>query len=223
MKKKGRIKGFFAEFKQFISRGNILDMAVGVIIGGAFSAIVTAFTNKIIMPLINALLSVITGGEGLEGAYTFLRRAYTVDGAGEKVLDLAKSIYIDWGAFITAILDFLIIALTLFIILKIVMSASGYLRGIKSELPTKEERKALKAQGVNMKDHSAVVAATAALREANKPAPVPPKPTQEELLTSILEELKKQNETKVAVAPAEVVAEEPKAEKPKRTRKTTTK
>lgn len=221
MKKKGRIKGFFSDFKKFISRGNILDMAVGVIVGGAFSAIVTAFTNKIIMPLINALLSVITGGNGLEGAYTFLRKAWTVDGAGETVIDLAKSIYIDWGAFITAVLDFIIIAFTLFMILKIWMNTKGYWTKAQKARPTKAERKELKAQGVNMKDYREVLAKTAELREANKPAPVPPKPTQEELLTSILEELKKQNEAKVEVAPvvAEAVESAPKTEKQKKTKK----
>ncbi len=225
MKKKGRIKGFFSDFKKFISRGNILDMAVGVIVGGAFSAIVTAFTNKIIMPLINALLSVITGGNGLEGAFTFLKKVWTVDGAGETVIDLTKSIYIDWGAFITAILNFLIIAFTLFMVLKIAMSTRGYLQNAQKARPTKAERKELKAQGVNMKDYKEVIAKTAELREANKPAPVPPKPTQEDLLASILEELRKQNEGKVEVAPVEteVTLATPKTEKSKRTKKTETK
>ena len=96
------MKKFFQEFKKFISRGNIIDMAIGVIIGSAFSAIVTALTNKILMPLINAMLAM--GGNGLESAYTFLVKGYT-DG----VLDLEKSIYIDWGAFINAIINFFII------------------------------------------------------------------------------------------------------------------
>lgn len=219
--KKGKVKGFFSDFKKFISRGNILDMAIGVIVGGAFSAIVTAFTNKIIMPLINALLAVITGGNGLEGAYTFLKKVWTVDGAGERVLDLTKSIYIDWGAFITAVLNFIIIAFTLFIVLKIWMNAKGYWTASQKARPTKAERKALKAQGVNMKDYKAVIAATAELREANKPAPVPPKPTQEELLTSILEELKKQNEAKAEAVP--VVEEVEVVPKTKKTKKTETK
>ena len=72
------------------------------------------------------------------------------------------------------------------------------------ERPTKEERKVLKQQGVNMKDYHAVIKATAELREKNKPAPVPPKPTQEELLTEILTELKKQNkETAIVVEDTE--------------------
>lgn len=58
-------KGFIAEFKKFIMRGNVMDMAVGVIVGGAFSTIVTALTNKIIMPFINWILS--AGGEGENG------------------------------------------------------------------------------------------------------------------------------------------------------------
>lgn len=186
------MKGFFKDFKKFISRGNILDMAVGVIIGGAFSAIVTSFTNKIIMPVINWILAIIVGGDGLSSVYTFLKKAYTtVDGV--ETIDLANSIYIDWGAFLTAILDFLIIAFVLFSILRLVMKTQGYLDKAKKAKPTKEEKKTLKAQGVDMKDYKAVLVATAELREKNKPAPTPAKPTQEELLTEILAELKKQN------------------------------
>ena len=73
-----------------------------------------------------------------------------------------------------------------------------------SERPTKDEKKVLKEQGVNMKDHQAVIAATKELREKNKPAPVPLKPTQEELLTQILEELRKQNPSANAAENIEV-------------------
>ena len=68
-----KVSNFFADFKKFISRGNIVDMAVGVIIGAAFSSIVKALTDKIIMPLINLLLSIgnSDGKSGLEKAYTF--------------------------------------------------------------------------------------------------------------------------------------------------------
>ena len=107
------MKKMIKEFKEFISRGNVMDMAVGVIIGGAFSAIVTALTNKIIMPLVNWVLALTGGKEGLESAYTILSAGYT-DGK----LDLEKSIYIDWGSLIAAIFNFLIIALTIFVIVK---------------------------------------------------------------------------------------------------------
>ncbi len=193
------MKKFFKEFKEFISRGNVLDLAVGVIIGGAFSAIITALTNGILMPLINALLA--KGGNGLESAYTILVRAET-DG----VLDLSKSIYIDWGAFITAIINFLLIALVLFIIIKATMSAKGFVAKQTSKWPNKEELKTLKENGVNIKNKKALLVATAELRDKNKPAPAPAKPTQEELLTEILTELKKQNApAKATKTPAKTV------------------
>ena len=112
------MKKFFQEFKKFITRGNVMDLAVGVIVGGAFTAIVTALTNNIIRPLINWIIALIGGKEGLSSVFTFLSKAYTVDATGAQVIDLANSIYIDWGKFITAILDFFIIAFTVFLIVK---------------------------------------------------------------------------------------------------------
>jgi len=182
-----KLKTFFADFKKFISKGNVIDLAVGVIIGSSFSAIVTALTNKIIMPFINYLLSL--GGNGLESAYTFLKRVYDSEGA----IDLTKSIYIDWGAFITAILNFFIIAFVLFMIVRIFMRARGFVNKAVKDAPTRSERKELKAMGVNMKDYTEVLKATKDLRESKKPAPVPPKPTQEQLLAEILDVLKQNN------------------------------
>ncbi len=159
------MKKFFADFKKFISRGNILDMAVGVIVGNAFSAIVTAFTNKIIMPLINLLLSF--GGDGLSSAYTVLKPGYTYtyNEAGEvvsKTFDLASSIYIDWGAFITAILNFFIIAMTLFIILKVAMKSSELFRNATMSMEkvrlSKEEKLELKERGISLKNKAAIQA-----------------------------------------------------------------
>ncbi len=112
---KNKVKGFFGEFKKFITRGNVLDMAVGVIVGGAFTAIVNGLSNNVLKPLINWLLAVIIGKEGLSGAITMLSPAYDEAGA----LVLADSIYIDWGAFISAIINFFLIAFVLFAIVKI--------------------------------------------------------------------------------------------------------
>ncbi len=124
------IKKFFEEFKAFITRGNVLDMAVGVIVGGAFTAIVTAMTSNILQPLINWLLSLIFPGNGLEGAVTILSPAYLIDATtgefaldpttGEKIVDLANSIYINWGALVSAIINFLLIAFVLFLIVRII-------------------------------------------------------------------------------------------------------
>ena len=113
MEKAGKVSKFFAEFKKFITRGNVLDMSVGVIVGGAFTAIVNALSNNILKPIINWILALIIGKDGLEGAITMLSPAYT-DG----VLDLANSIYIDWGAFISSIINFLLIAFVLFMIVR---------------------------------------------------------------------------------------------------------
>lgn len=195
-----KIKAFFAEFGQFIKRGNVLDLAVGVIIGSAFSAIVTAFTDKIIMPLINLLLS-IGGSNGLEKAYTFLKKVK--DSSGN--IDFDRSIYIDWGAFITAIINFLIIAFTLFIIIKIIMSSNKFLNDsvekVKKNIPTESEKKELEEMGVDHHNRKAYRKALKKLREdkakvkaLETPAPEPKKPTQEELLSDILAELKKQNQ-----------------------------
>ena len=132
---------FWKEFKAFISRGNILDLAVGVIIGGAFSAIVTALTNKIIMPLINLLLS--GGGEnGLESARTILKAAYDSDGN----IDWTTTIFIDWGEFITAIINFILIALVLFLIIKAMMNANKAFQSAKAlnSKDAKDERKQIK-------------------------------------------------------------------------------
>lgn len=111
-------KGFFGEFKEFISRGNVMDMAVGIIIGGAFTAIVTALTNGILKPLINSVIYYICGGnqDALSKMYTPLVKVVDETGA----MDLTASIYIDWGAFISAIINFLLIALVLFIIIKVI-------------------------------------------------------------------------------------------------------
>lgn len=114
------MKKFFSEFKTFISRGNVMDMAVGVIIGSAFTAIVNALSNGILKPLINWFIALCSGGnkEALASAYTILSPAYTVDAEGNQVLDLANSIFIDWGGLISAIINFLLIALVLFIIVR---------------------------------------------------------------------------------------------------------
>ena len=114
------MKKFFAEFKKFITRGNVLDLAVGVIVGGAFTAIVNGLSNNVIRPLINWLIALVGGKDGLASAVTYLSKAYTTDANGDKIIDLANSIYIDWGAFIAAIIDFFIIAFTVFMIVKLI-------------------------------------------------------------------------------------------------------
>ena len=115
------MKKFFGEFKKFITRGNIVDMSVGVIVGGAFTGIVNALSNNILKPIINFFLALILGKDSLSGIFTYLKKVettQTIDGVTTTVVDLEQSIYIDWGAFINAIINFLIIAFVLFSIVK---------------------------------------------------------------------------------------------------------
>lgn len=154
------MKKFASEFKTFITRGNVVDLAVGVIIGGAFTAIVNGLSDYILKPLINALLFLILGKGSLENIYTFLHQETMVDEAGATVVDLANSIYIDWGAFISAIINFFIIAIVLFVIVKFINhmreNHDRIMDDILDDIPTKEDRKDMKAKGIKIKDRDAV-------------------------------------------------------------------
>ena len=203
------MKKFFTEFKKFITRGNVMDMAVGVIIGSAFTAIVNGLSNFILKPFINYLLAVLLGKDTLSETMTMLLPAYTTDETGAEVLDLANSIYIDWGAFINAIINFFLIALVLFCIVRIFnrfrdnhREAAAKLK--KQRIP-KADRKAMKAEGVRLRDKAAVAAWYAAKAEAEATAAAAAEaeaaeqarlerlenPTTEDLLKAILAEIKK--------------------------------
>ena len=178
------MKKFFKEFKEFISRGNVMDMAVGVIIGGAFSAIVTALTNHILMPIINWLLLIVTGGNGLDAIYTYLKKVETVNDLGETVIDTANSIYIDWGAFITAIINFILIAFVLFMIIKAINKVAEANKKLKEDAVkgklTKADKKELKENGVDIKDKTAVSAYFAAKKVKEEAAAEAAKKAEEE-------------------------------------------
>lgn len=177
------MKKFFKEFKEFISRGNVLDMAVGVIIGGAFTAIITALTNQILQPLINWLLA--GTGVGLESAVTILKPAYDATGA----IDLANSIYIDWGAFITAVINFLLVAFILFCVVKTINSIhTGGKKLIEKQ--KKNIEKQLKKGKITEEE---AAAAAAALEETPAEEPIAPVETTDDLLREIRDLLKAQN------------------------------
>ena len=115
------MKKFAEEFKKFISRGNVMDMAVGVIIGGAFSGIV----NSLIEDIINPLITLITGGNGTEVG------GLVVPGTA-----------IDFGAFISAIINFLIIALVVFFLVKAVNKAQSTAAKLAGKEKEEEEEEA---------------------------------------------------------------------------------
>ena len=158
------MKNFFGEFKKFITRGNVLDMSVGVIVGGAFTAIVNGLSNFILKPIINWLLAIIFGSNSLDGILTFLKKAYVLDATGTptSVVDLANSIYIDWGAFINAIINFLLIAFVLFTIVKVINNMKEGNSKFKDAMGKlyldKNERKELKAAGISLRDKDAIKA-----------------------------------------------------------------
>lgn len=97
-KKKGFIKKFVNEFKAFALKGNVMDLAVGVIIGAAFQNIVTSFTENFINPIIGCI-----GGADVEGK-----------------IHLLGNQYINYGAFLTAVINFIIMAFVIFVIMKVI-------------------------------------------------------------------------------------------------------
>jgi large conductance mechanosensitive channel len=211
------MKNFFAEFKKFITRGNVVDMAVGVIVGSSFTAIVNAMSNNILKPIINWLLALIFKADSLSELYSFLKRVYkdVLDEAGDVIgqeLDLAQSIYIDWGAFINAVLNFFLIAFVLFTIVKVVNKFRENQKELSEKIAEKtlnrKERRELRSAGVKIYDRAAVEAyfaekkriadeaaaeeAARAAKEAEEKAKADREanPTTEDLLKQILETLK---------------------------------
>lgn len=107
------MKKFLNEFKQFAMKGNVIDMAVGVIIGGAFGKIVSSLVNDIIMPV----MSIVTGGDG----YKNLKYVITQGQAATETQAAIEEVSINYGIFIQNIVDFLIIAFSIFVALRVIM------------------------------------------------------------------------------------------------------
>ena len=150
------MKGFVEEFKKFISRGNVLDMAIGVVIAGAFGKITTSLVNDLLMPFI----AWVCGSRDM-AALNVVVRPEIVNEAGEVT---QTAIVLGFGTFVGTIVDFLLIALTVFLIVRAFNKAKD-----KAEAKKKAEEEAAKAAEPE----------------------TPPAPTTEELLTRILEELQK--------------------------------
>ena len=122
--------GFLAEFRQFIARGNVLDMAVGVIIGGAFGKISTSLVNDILMPL----LSLLTGGADFSQWQWVLREA-VYDAGGSEV---RAAVAINYGSFLSTILDFLIIAFAVFLMIKTINGFHDKMKKQEEAVPAEE-------------------------------------------------------------------------------------
>jgi large conductance mechanosensitive channel len=174
MSKKNGKPGLWAEFKTFINKGNAMALAVGTIIGGAFSGITKSVTNDLIMPVVNIFL----GGTDFSDAKVALPRMPWVEPTYETIVgadgaEIVQEVqnYLTYGNFISAVINFLILALVVFFIVKGMNKIS--------EAATRKEREEAEA--------AAAAAAAAAAEEAAKN---PPAPTAEELLAEIRDLLK---------------------------------
>ena len=107
------MKKFFEEFKQFAMRGNVIDLAVGVVVGGAFGKITTSLVNDIIMPAV----SMLTGGINFSDWKLVLKQAVVENGE-----EIAAAVTINYGTFISVIIDFIILAFAVFCMVKAINS-----------------------------------------------------------------------------------------------------
>lgn len=202
------MKKIVGEFKKFIMRGNIVDMAVGVIVGSSFTAIVNALSNNILKPLINYLLTVILGAQSISEIYTML---FVVKNAETNEIDFEQSIYIDWGAFINAIINFILVAIVLFAIVKIANALRDnqkkMLADILDDIPRKADLKEMKKRGLKINEDTieefmaekkrlAKEAEEKAKAEAEEKARLErlDNPTTEDLLKEILAEMRKKEQ-----------------------------
>ena len=149
---------FLSDFKKFAMKGNVIDMAVGVIIGGAFGKIVTSIVNDIIMPPIGLLV----GGVNFKDLKLVMQAAKpeVLNEAGEVVTPAVAEVTLNYGNFLQQTFDFLIIAMSIFIVIKVITKVS--------EMTKKKEEEAKSAA----------------------PAPPPAPSAEEKLLTEIRDLLK---------------------------------
>ena len=185
------MKKFWEDFKKFIKRGNVVDMAVGVAVATAFTAIVTAFTKGFITPLL-ALLT----GNAETAELKWVIRAEELNEAGEVV---TAEVAILWGGFVQAIIDFLIVAFVLFIIMRIVSQiGTRFKKLIEDEeklAAEKAEREKAEAEAAAAKAEAERIAAEEAAKAAEECAKEKARLEREESLLveirDLLREIKK--------------------------------
>ena len=180
MSKKNGKPGLWAEFKTFINKGNAMALAVGTIIGGAFSNITKSVTNDLIMPVVNIFLG---GTDFSELKLELPRIAPVYETVIDEVTGLETQVYVPhyltYGNFISAVINFLIMAIVVFFIVKFVNHLT--------EAATRKEREEAEAAAAA----AAAKAAEEAAKAAEEAAKNPPAPTTEELLTQIRDLLSK--------------------------------
>lgn len=192
MKKKHEFK-LWQEFKAFINRGSVLDLAVGMIIGSAFTAIVNSLVKGILQPLIN-MIPLGQGGKSLQ----VVLRDPVIDATTGAVVK--EAVILDFGAVISAIVTFLLTALVLFLIVKAINKAREIGDKEKArleQLAQKVTKKNGDAETTEAQEEVAVAEETPAAPAPIEVAPIEPAPDKtQELLSAILDELKAQRADK---------------------------
>jgi large conductance mechanosensitive channel len=112
--------GFIKEFKEFALKGNLVDIAVAFVMGGAFGKVVSTFTEKMVAPMIGLL----TGGQNFKDKKIVLKQAIeeVKDPAGVIIVPAGAEVDLEWGYFVTALIDFAIVAFVMFLIIKAINS-----------------------------------------------------------------------------------------------------
>jgi len=112
--------GFIKEFKEFALKGNLVDIAVAFVMGGAFGKVVSTFTEKIVAPVIGML----TGGQNFNDKKIILKQAIeeVKDPLGKIIIPSVAEVDLEWGYFVTAFIDFTIVAFVMFLIIKAINS-----------------------------------------------------------------------------------------------------
>ena len=141
-------KGFAKEFKEFISRGSIVDMAVGVVVGGAFSTIVNTLVSSVLTPLINYVVYLLCGGnmDSFSGLDIVLIPATTDPETGAV---LKEATILGFSNLITAIINFLLIALTLFCVIKVINRVRAEADAFKEKVKKAEEEEKQEKEEAN--------------------------------------------------------------------------
>ena len=131
------MKKFIEDFKAFINKGNVIDMAVGVVIATAFGKITSSLVADIIMPLIGVL----TGAKDITNLNVVLREAVTETLEDGTVNTIKEAITLNYGTFIQTIIDFIIIALAVFIVLRIITKSAEKAKALAAKKKKEEEAK----------------------------------------------------------------------------------
>ena len=191
--KEKKKSSFFKDFKAFITKGNILDLAVAVVIGGAFNAIITSLVNNIIMPLVGMF----TGKASLADLDVWIKKPdYVPDPETglDVIVEGTGAGHIQYGLFLQAIVNFLIIALTIFIMVRVIRSSQDRLafrEKAKAEEAAKKAEEEAKLAAEEQAKADAAAAEAAAAKEAQLQAFYEANQKQTELLEKILEKINK--------------------------------